>query len=321
MKGYKYSMKFSKKAMAFTYGCGGFPLLARCAFGCLPSVDELVPTTGKVLEVEGDAVNFLKKKPRGLLVISHGLSGGRFAYAHLAEALAAKGFIVAAPEHADSGSNTRRSIVTHGLDEMGESLVLRANDMDCTTRYLKKTLGVAKHAMLGYSYGAPTIRIMPDDCPRIYIGGPIDLSAPNIKDRGMARFDPDINVSATPPPGPSLLICSKTDSLTPPPAHAAQATGCPMPERKLVADDVDHKVDPSAAAPMASLPTQAILIFKELSHGGFKNPAVAYADGAATSKATCGLMKAPDPAMPEQSGAAAVILPLIVKFMESCFPA
>jgi predicted dienelactone hydrolase len=81
-----------------------------------------------------------------LVILSHGYPGNRFLMSHLAEALAARGYRVAAIDHADS---TYGDAAYLSGQAFGSTLVNRPLD----TAFVLGALGAEKAAIVGYSMG------------------------------------------------------------------------------------------------------------------------------------------------------------------------
>ena len=159
--------------------------------------------------------------------MAHGLSGPRFEFAHVAEALAARGFAVIAPEFDDSGSNLRRTVMEHGAGLLGQHTVLRMHELDGCVRYLRGRYGAQlRFGLLGYSIGNAVVRHMLCDWPKVHIAGPSPTgkSAP-----ASPFFDADAQPSEASTNAPCLVIASHADALSPPPLEAARLAGHPDP--------------------------------------------------------------------------------------------
>jgi hypothetical protein len=96
---YTYTVHWSKKMTSLTQGWVCMP--------CLGSFEVQLPAGADVVSVdEGEAATL--SRPAGAVLMAHGLSGPRFEFAHVAEALAARGFVVMV-RHART-----RDTATHG---------------------------------------------------------------------------------------------------------------------------------------------------------------------------------------------------------------
>ncbi len=87
-----------------------------------------------------------------LIVISHGNPGNRFLMSHLAESLAAKGFVVAAPDHVGSTYDDQQefgvTLLNRPLDQRGVIDAMAALDGD-----LGALVDCANTGLIGYSMG------------------------------------------------------------------------------------------------------------------------------------------------------------------------
>lgn len=81
-----------------------------------------------------------------LVILSHGYPGNRFLMSHLGEALASRGYRVAAIDHADS---TYGDAAYLGGQAFGSTLVNRPLD----TAFVIRALGAPRAAIVGYSMG------------------------------------------------------------------------------------------------------------------------------------------------------------------------
>ena len=158
-----------------------------------------------------------------LIILSHGRTGMRFAYALLCEALAARGAIVAAPDHVgdvmtDWLGGTFADDRTNEVNRVGDSGFL----IDClldpesqpgvaAIADVLRTIDQSKIASIGHSYGAYTalaavagVRgVPPDDRIGAVIG--IQPYTRTMSDAALSRIHT-----------PTLLILSELDTTAPP---------------------------------------------------------------------------------------------------------
>jgi len=153
--------------------------------------------------------------PFPLVVFSHGSAGSRLQFASLAEALASRGYVVAAPDHpgdtmADVAAGHAEPLFALASDRpMDVSAVL--DWMLCPGRPFAPILSAGKVAVVGFSFGGLTavassvglLRAPPDPRVRVSVGispasGPLPASL-----LGRVRI-------------PTLLIAGTADGVTPP---------------------------------------------------------------------------------------------------------
>ena len=184
---------------------GGVPSWLVC---CLPTVQATMPTATPGLCAATPDIVAPPAEVRGLVVIAHGLSDGPLTFAHVAETLASRGFIVATPACADSTAvDDAHSVLQHGKAYLLEHSIIRAHVMETCIDSLRSTfaeqLAGKQTALVGYSIGTDTVRAMRAACPRVYVAGP----GWEQKIAGSVR---PIHPSPT-PGGPSLQLLCEPD--------------------------------------------------------------------------------------------------------------
>ena len=289
---YHYTVHWSKKMAALTQGWVCMP--------CLGSFDVSLPA-GATKEVDPNKGSSCK--PIGAVLIAHGLSGPRFEFAHVAEALAARGFVVMAPEFEDSGCNKRATVMEHGSRMVGQHTVLRMHQLSCCEDYLRRKFGAQlEFGLLGYSIGNAAVRHMRCDWPKVHIAGP----SPVGKTAPLTPFwDADAQSSEAPTDAPCLVIVSHADSLAPSPVEAAQLAGHSDPTPL----QLEHCTS-------GRLPHCTMHAFDTLPHPAFTMPELVAHDQNIMQKCSCFLAcpSAEERRLSER--AAKLLVPLLVRFFE-----
>ncbi len=89
-----------------------------------------------------------------LIVISHGYPGNRFLLGHLAESLAARGYVVAAPDHAGSTYDDQQdfglTLLNRPLDQRGVIDAMAALEGDLGAVVACESVGLIGYSMGGY---------------------------------------------------------------------------------------------------------------------------------------------------------------------------
>jgi dienelactone hydrolase len=124
-------------------------------------------------------------RPRGAILMAHGLAATRLDYAPLAESLARHGFLVAAPDFADSYLRQESIFAPEAL-AAGLYTVSRGrlcSDAIATRAATLESLGVAlrssygdqlKFGLFGFSLGGSTIQALGwSDAPKVYVASPV----------------------------------------------------------------------------------------------------------------------------------------------------
>eukprot|EP00965_Chrysotila_dentata_P194785 6176580-Pleurochrysis_carterae.AAC.1 len=150
------------------------------------------------------------------IVFAHGYTGNCYDMYRMCERLARRGYVVIAPNFADSSSNATLSVTGLGPAATAEGVILRMHTVDCMLKYLKNKFGISSVGLLGYSLGTDTIRYHQMSAPRVYIAGP-----------GWTKARDPETVVPEPPKGPSMLLVSMSDHGPPPPPGTANESGYP----------------------------------------------------------------------------------------------
>lgn len=262
--------------------------------GCLPTVDFELPTATSTLASATPGMVASASNVRGLVVIAHGLSDGPLTFAHVAEELAANGFIVATPACADSTAiDDPYSVVQYGKRHLLEHTVVRADVMEACAAALRATFAAQlegkQTALIGYSIGTDTVRnIYRLDGPRVYVAGP----GWQHKIAAGVRPTPALPV----PPGPSLqLLCSpdgQMDMFQFTLDEAAEFSGHPDATRVAQHEWVDQDW-------AAERFRHVRIDFAPFAHGNFKFVPFGDAEDRGWSALTCGCLGqfAPDAAV------------------------
>jgi hypothetical protein len=216
--------------------------------------------------------------PRAAILMAHGIAATRLDYAPLAEALARRGFLVAAPDFADS---TLRSaglslelaveglfITTRGRLFRDAALAERAATMEAVATRLAADLGPPLGSpqlgaaggvpigLFGFSLGGSTIANMWDGAPKVFVASPVaEQRDPFAKGGAAGGFSS----------GPTLQILgvggdqyAAGDTFVPP--HIA-LNALPAPDRAVIT--VDFLRDPLPA----TLPSKhTSLLFANAGH-------------------------------------------------------
>ena len=255
---------------------------------------------------------------RGVVLIAHGHSDGPLALAHVAERLASVGFVVAAPSFSDSHSNDATSIAQFGSSFLPEHTALRVRAMEDCHVSIRDTFGGLQGkptALIGYSIGTDTVRHMPMECPRLYVGGPGWVN----------KISAERNIHVPPPPaGPSCQLLAAPDGLM---DHyelsadkSSELTGyaCPEKRTKVTAEEFMQRVLPLASASSDTqqgsspppLPVRHLRIdYEPFGHGDFKYPPFEAAETNAWRSGFCGVNPwdpmgaGPDPAVKQERAA------------------
>ncbi|WP_241834593.1 alpha/beta hydrolase family protein [Pseudofrankia asymbiotica] len=156
-----------------------------------------------------------ERGPFPLVVFSHGSAGSRVQFASLAEALASRGYVVAAPDHpgdtmADVAAGPNESLIDLAGDRpMDVSAVL--DWMLCPGRPFASILSADKVAVVGFSFGgltaiASSVGLLraPAD-PRVRVSVGISPASAALPASLLAR----VRI-------PTLLIAGTADGVTPP---------------------------------------------------------------------------------------------------------
>lgn len=203
------------------------------------SVYELLPGVGFTASARTDAAP--ARGPHPLLVFSHGRSGTRSSYAMLCEGLAARGFVVVAPDH--PGDTLADWFLGTAVDDATNE-AQRADDVRFVLdAVLDRQAGLdvagsidtERVALAGHSYGAHTVLAVagstPGD-PRIGAVAGLQSFTRTMRRRVLQRVT-----------APSLLIAGARDATCPPatdatPAYEALANGN---ARRVDIDQAGHQ--------------------------------------------------------------------------------
>ena len=268
LNSYELRVDYAKKLTSLSSG--------KIALGCLPTVAVELKTS--LPSLRAISPNMASTDVRAAVLIAHGMSGGRFAVAHIAERLAARGYVVLAPNFSDSGSEEEAIAVTsHGSSFLAELTVLRMHTLERAADYARRTHGVSRLGLIGYSYGCDTIRHINLDGPRVYLAGPGFVYG-------------DLAVCTPPPPrGPSLVLNAEQDvafkAMKMSHKTALAYTG--------VAFDEHQQLEPPHMTGASKLSDHMQYLCEGFDHASFKFPAVQAADANFIGKLTCGLVRPP----------------------------
>ena len=264
----------------------------------------VVQTPNRVLKGERRGPFAGLPRPKGCVLIAHGLGGSRLQFALHAEQLARRGIMVIAPDFDDSGNNTRSSLIARGNNLLGEHAIVRMHHLDVCREYASKRFGVTRFGLLGYSLGSATVRFMRLDVPKVYVGGPtIGRTAP------LTPFeDPDIFPHEPPPECATLYLMSMGDALCPPPEQVATNIGPTV-------QHVDLTLSQLHASP---LPLHSRHVFQTLGHEGlaWSEEFLKGADAQVGPFFSCGLAKVDPAVLDEVKRAERLVVPLVVRFFE-----
>ena len=203
-----------------TYRSSGSAYDALLAYTPFPPwlCEQLAGSAGEFVQV-AEAVNCTtaeasRQKPRGAILMAHGLAATRLDFAPLAEALARRGFVVAAPDFADSYLRApgvfTPEILTEGLYITSKgslfrdtALTERAATLEAVAERLRRDYGEKlPFGMFGFSLGGDSIqRLGASDTrlervPKVYVASPVNEPTPDVM-RGRTRRSPS---------GPTLQI-------------------------------------------------------------------------------------------------------------------
>ena len=295
---YRYKVHWSKKMTSLTQGWVCMP--------CLGSFDVQLDA-GATVAVEPDAP--LRSKPVGAVLMAHGLSGPRFEFAHVAEALAQRGFVVCAPEMEDSGCNTRPTVLANGGCSLGGLTVLRMHQLECCAKFLRRKYGeTLKFGLLGYSVGNAAVRAMRYDWPKVHVAGPspVGKTAPLVP---FFLHDRAARASEAPTDAPCLMVLSHADPLSPPPEQAAALAGHDPAAGGVTPLRLEH-------CTTGRLPRVTMHAFDTLPHPGFVHPGIVAADQGIMQKCSCLLACPSAEELRLARRAAKLLVPLLVRFYE-----
>ena len=134
----------------------------------------------------------VSEQPPALVVLAHGYLGSRFDLVHLAERLALKGYVVAAPEFGDARSGEV------GAASPEDAPPSRVEILQQAISAAREDFGVGDRvAIVGHSAGSGTACLLPGKYPRVSIAG----YAPSVDPAG--RWPQ--------PEGPLLVVASSGD--------------------------------------------------------------------------------------------------------------
>ena len=298
VENYQYTVHWAKKMTALTQGWVCMP--------CLPSFNVKLPAGPEVVAIDPQSPPPNIGQPVAAVLMAHGLSGPRFEFCHVAEALACRGFIVMVPEMEDSGCNRRRTVMEYGANGLGKHTVLRMHQLHCCSLHLKSLYGEKlKFGLLGYSIGNAAVRHFRCDWPKCHIAGP----SPVGKTAPVAPFVDETaqESEASTTNAPCLLLLSHADSLSPPPQEASALAGHDKP----IPLTIEHLLK-------SAWPKRGAVIhsFNSLPHPSFTHPEIVERDQSIMKKCSC-LLACPDGEEVKQSRRAArLLVPLIVRFFE-----
>jgi len=274
---YKSSVSLSKKLKAMVAMKVETGLPGWIPTGCLPTVDTPIATATADFGTCTPEMVADTSTIKGLVIYLHGLSDGPPSLAHLFEKLAALGFICAAPSFTDDDSNDVESVLAGGFQNLEMLHTHRIERTRACIAALKAKYGASLPlAFIGYSTGADTIRLMPESCARIYMGGP-----------GWLEYATGTPISTPPPGGPSLQLLAVPDasmsSMVFAEYDSTRCTGFPLPDATAIvpADGV--------AAAFRSGKAHLRVDFDGWAHGSFKHPPFAASEDVAWRKLACGM--------------------------------
>ena len=285
---YKFNISMPKKArtMPSSLLSNGIPAFVTC---CMPQMDHAIPTASPKLGTATPTMIASRSNIRGLVVIAHGFTDGTLVLAHLGERLASLGFIVAVPSFSDSHSNDMSPPIQYGRSFAIEQTALRVATMDACIASIRETYRASLDdtvptLLIGYSFGADTIRHMSLACPRLYVGGP-GWHKRFVNDE---RPLPDI----PPPAGPSTQLLTTNDGnmrtlkLTLDESSDCTGYGCTTNERKIVASTDELAARIKEGGPDAQ---HLRIDLEDVMHGEFKYPPYTEAERLMWKKALCGI--------------------------------
>ncbi|MGB7416045.1 MAG: alpha/beta hydrolase, partial [Thermosynechococcaceae cyanobacterium] len=124
--------------------------------------------TGKVRQFPADLYMPRRSEPAPIIVISHGFSADRSAYASFAKHLASYGFVVAVPEHPGSSAKQTQAWLAGEIDQPSQALEFIDRPLDVsyllddltqrstTDPQLKGRLNLNQVGVMGHSFGGYT---------------------------------------------------------------------------------------------------------------------------------------------------------------------
>ena len=284
LREYRYSITMGKKFRLMTSSmmADGMPRSLACL---MPKTENSIPTASARLGAATPDMIADRSRIRGLIVIAHGFTDGSLSLAHAAERLAAHGFVVAAPSFSDSQNNDTPSPMEHGRRYAVDQTALRVVTMEACVDKMKSTFAAALNGLptglIGYSFGADTIRQMSLTCPRLYVGGPGWRDVMVGEDRPIP--------TRPPPGGPSVQLAASEDGLMRLMKlsldNSSLLTGFGCPDERRVVHSVDELV---AKAGERECHLRLSMVDVQ-QHGDFKYPPYAESERLGWTRALCGL--------------------------------